>query len=101
MKGVNQTQARCRSGQGADSNKQSKTTERHEGCACALKQDKEQAGECYDPRPALKIISWDGLAWRILFDQGGSPSTMLTLSPNFGFSVHRPGSRSLSQESVG
>ena len=79
MDGGEQIHTGCRSGQRADPNEKSKTTERHEGCACALEQDKKQAGESNDPRTALHIILWASIDWRFLFEQDRSPSAMLTL----------------------
>ena len=79
MDGSEQIHTGCRSGQRTDPNEKSKTTDRHEGCACALEQDKEQAGESNDPRTALHIIPWASIDWRVLFEQGSSPSAVLTL----------------------
>jgi hypothetical protein len=79
MDGGEQTQTGRRSGQRADSNEKSKTTERHEGCARALEHNKKQAGESNDPRRALHINPWASVDWRVLFEQGSSPSAVLTL----------------------
>jgi len=76
MDGGKQIHTGCRSGQRTDSNEKSKTTDRHEDCACALEQDKEQAGESNDPRAALHIILWTSIGWRVLFEQGSSPSAV-------------------------
>jgi hypothetical protein len=78
MDGGKQIRPGCRSGQRTDTNEKPKTTDRHEDCACALKQDKEQAGESNDPRAAFHIIIlWTNTAQRVMFEQGCSPSSCL------------------------
>ena len=62
-------QAGGRSGQRADSNQQSETTERHEGSACALQEDEKQARESNDPRPTLPIIPCTSIDGRGLVER--------------------------------
>ena len=77
VNGSEQMYTGARSGQRTDSNKQSEPTKCHESRAGALQQDKKQACESNNPRPALHDIRWASIDWRVLFGQGGSPSTML------------------------
>jgi len=78
MNGVDEAETGCRGGEGADSNKQTKTTKRHESCACALEQDEEEAGESDEPGAAFEVIPRASIDGRGRFEQGGSPPPMLS-----------------------
>ena len=89
MNGGEQIHSGRRSGQRADSNEKSKTTERHEGCACALEQDKKQACESNDPRTAFHVVPRTSIDWRVLFEQGVLPQQCLFFWASFWVVVRK------------